>query len=100
MGIAPDQPSGKPLCIRINQELVGVEAKAALRLVRAVHPGTIDTAGHDVTEVAVPDVLRPLRQRDPLDPAPALPVERAGLYFLRVGRRQRNTGSLSRPTGP
>src|SRR3984893_4200969 len=100
MGVAPNQPSGEPLCVRIDRELESIEAKAALRLIGAVYPVAVDMTGHDVAEIAVPNILGPLRQRDPLQLAPALAIEQAEFHFLRIGRKQREIGSPPVPTGP
>ena len=99
MGVAPNQPAGEPFRIRIEQELVGVEAKAALRLIGAMHAVAVDLAGHDVAEIAVPHILGALRQRDPFELAPALAVEQAKLHLLRIGGKQRKIGAPPVPAG-
>src|SRR5258708_3525032 len=99
MGVAPNEPSGETLCIRIDQQLVRIEAKAAFRFIRAVHPVAVDMARHDVVEIAVPDVLGPLGERNPFKLAPALAVEQTKLDFLRICGKQREIGSAPVPTG-
>ena len=93
MRVAPDQPSGDPLGVGIEQQLVGIEAVAALGRVGAVDAITIELPGRDVVEIAVPDVLVALEQFDPLEFAAALAVEQAKLDLLRIGREQRKVGA-------
>ena len=99
MRVAPDQASGETFGVGIDQELVGVEAEAAFRLIGSVHPIAVELARHDVAEIAMPDVLAALRQRDPLELAPALAVEQAKLDLLRIGGEQREVGAAPVPSG-
>ena len=46
MRVAPDQPAGEALGIGIDQELVGVEAQSALRLIGTVHAVAVELARH------------------------------------------------------
>ena len=85
MRIAPHQPSGEPLGIGIEQQLVGVEAVAVLRRIGPVDAIAIELAGRDVVEIAVPDVLGAFRQLDPLELAAALTVEQAKLDLFCIG---------------
>ena len=64
MRVAPDQPAGEPLGIGIEQQLVGVEAVAALGLIGPVDAIAVELPGRDVVEIAVPDVLGAFRQCD------------------------------------
>ena len=97
MCVAPDQPPGEPLGVRIEQELVGIEAVAVLGLIRAVNAVAIELPGRNVIEVAVPDVLAALGKFDALELAPALAVEQAKLDLLRVGGEQRKVGAPAVP---
>ena len=97
MRVAPHQPAGDPLGIGIEQQLVGVEAVAALGRIGAVDAIAIELPGRDVVEIAVPDVLVALGQFDPLEFAAALAVEQAKLDLLRIGREQRKVGAPSVP---
>ena len=83
MRVAPHQPPGQPLGIGIDQELVRIETKAPLRIIGAVHAIAVELARYDVVEIAVPDILGPLGQRDALELAPALAVEQAELDLCR-----------------
>ena len=50
--------------VRVEEELVGVEAQAAQRVVRPVGAQTIERALAHAAEVSVTDVARPLGERD------------------------------------
>src|SRR5262245_5741054 len=99
MRIAPDQPPGELLGVRIDQELVRIEAKAALRLMGAVHAVPVKLARANVVEIAVPDVLAALRQGDALALTPALAVEQAELDLAGIGRKQRKIRPPAIPGG-
>ena len=57
MRVAPDQPAGQSLGIRIEQKLMGIEAVSVLGLVGTVNTVAIELAGRDVIEVTVPDIF-------------------------------------------
>ena len=76
---------------------MGIEAKAALRLIGPVHAIAVELARHDVAEIAVPDILGALRQRDALELAPALVVEQAKLDLLGIGGKQREVRAAPVP---
>ena len=77
MRVAPDQPAGQPFGIGIEQQLVGVEAVALLRLVGTIDAIPIELPGRDVVEIAMPDILGAFWQFDAFEFAPALTVEQA-----------------------
>ncbi len=79
MRIAPDQAAGDPFGVRIEQQLVGVETVAALGIVGAVHAIAVELARDDVGQIAMPDVIGALGERDAFQLAPAWPVEQAQL---------------------
>ena len=85
MRIAPDQPAGQLLGIRVDQELVRVESQTPFGLIRSVHAVAIELAGDHVGEVAMPDVFRALRQCQALKLAAALAVEQAELDLGGIG---------------
>ena len=62
--LVPADPAADHLRIGIQHELVGVEPIAEVRRKRAVHPIPIQLAGMDVRQVAVPDHVGLLGQRD------------------------------------
>src|SRR5262249_2704857 len=99
MRIAPDQPACELLGVRIDQELVCVEAKAALRLIGAVHPITVELARADVIEVTVPDVLAAFRQGNTLALPPSMTIEQAELDLRGIGREQRKIRAGAAPGG-
>src|SRR3954447_7539690 len=97
MGVAPDQPARKSLGIGIEQQLVGVEAVTVLRLVRTIDAVAVELSRRDVVQIAVPDVLGPLRQFDPLDLPSALAIEQAELDLFGIGGKQGKIGPSSVP---
>src|SRR5262245_25565658 len=100
MRIAPHQPSGQPLGIGVDQELVRVETKAALGLVWTMDAVAVELARGHVVQIAVPDVLAALRQGNALELASALAVEQAELHLLGIGGKQRKIGPPAIPCGP
>src|SRR5215813_184636 len=75
MCVAPDEASGELPSIGIDEQLVRIEAKSALGLIRAMDPVTVELSRHDIVKVTVPDVLCALRQREALDLTAAVAVE-------------------------
>src|SRR6266550_1287565 len=71
MRIAPDQPSGRAPSVRIDQQLVGVEAVAMLGLIGSVNTVAIELSGRDIVEIAVPNVFGTLGQFDAFEFASA-----------------------------
>ena len=68
-----------------------VEAVAVLGPIRAVHAVAVEQPGPRFGQVAVPDLVGVLRERDALDFAPALRIEEAELDFLsRAARTARS----------
>src|ERR1700738_360931 len=88
MRIAPDQAAGNGFGIGIDEKLVGVEAQAALGIVWAVDPVAIELPRQHIIEIAVPDILGPLRKRYALDLPAAVPIEQAELDLFRIGGKQ------------
>ena len=97
MRVAPHQPAGQPLCIGIEQQLVGVEAVPVLGMIGAMHPIAVELPWRDIVEIAMPDILGTFRQFDALEFTAALTVEQAKLDLLRIGREQRKVGASSVP---
>ena len=89
--------AGKRLGVGVEQQLVVVEAVAGLGLVRAVHPIAVELARAHVGQVAVPDLVGVLGQRDARDLALAGVVEQAQLDLFRVRREQREVGAGTVP---
>ncbi len=80
----PDQVPG----VGVEQQLVRVEAVPFFRPVRPVHAVTVEQPGPRLGQVAVPDAVGALAQRDALDLAPAAGVEQAELDLLGVRRKK------------
>src|SRR6476620_1105144 len=97
MGVAPHQPASEPLGIGVEQQLVGVEAVAALGLVGPVDAIAVKLSGRNVVLITMPDVLGPLRQLNAFELAAALGIEQAEFDLLRIGREQRK---ISAPPVP
>ncbi len=97
MGVAPHQPSGERLGMRVDQQLVRVKTKAALGIVGAVHAIAVKLSGRDVVEVAVPDVLGALGQRHAMQFAPALIVEQAQFHLFGIGGEEGEVGAAPVP---
>ena len=92
--IARDELSGELLCVRIQEQLVGIEAMALLGLVRTMDAVAVVLAGADIGQIAVPDVIRPFRQRHTLALA-TTGVEQAELDLLRMRGEQREVGAAA-----
>src|ERR1051326_1906183 len=76
---------------------MGVEAQTALRRVGTVHPVAVELPRRDIGEIAVPDVLGALGQRDASGLAAAVAVEQAQLDLLGIGGKQRKVGTAPIP---
>src|SRR6516164_9068185 len=99
MRIAPDQTAHDPFGIRIDEQLVMIEAQPPPGVVAAVNAIAIELARRNIVEIAVPDVLGALGQKNALDLASPLPVKQAQLDLLGVRREQRKIGAASVPRG-
>src|SRR5258707_10913899 len=97
MRVAPHQPSGQPLGVGVEQQLVGVEAVTVLGLVGSMNAIAIELPGRNVVQITVPDVFGALGQFDAFELATALRVEQAKLDLLRVGGEQCKIGSPAVP---
>src|SRR5579883_2588541 len=69
-------------CIGVNQQLIGVEAKAFLWFVRAVHAESIALSGSDSRQIAMPNEVTDFRKSD------------AGLLVVAIEETQFNTCSV------
>src|SRR5438128_1600630 len=63
------------------------------RLIGTVHAVAVELAGRYVGQVAVPDVVAAIRQREALELAPPLGIEQAQIDLLGIGREQGKVGS-------
>src|SRR3546814_14202514 len=86
-GVVPVKLAVQNLGVGVQQQLVGVEAMARLRLVGAMHAVAVVLPRANVVQVAVPDLVGVLRQGDALQLAAAGAVEEAELDLLgKIGR--------------
>src|SRR5262249_17988997 len=100
MRVAPDQAPDELLGVGIEQQLVRIESKTALRIIGTIDPVAVGLSRRDIVEIAVPDVLGALGQRDPLDLASTVAVEQAKLDLLGVGGKQCEIGAAPVPGRP
>ena len=85
--------------VRIEQQLVRIEAMTGRRLVRPVHAIAVQRRRTDAGHVAVPDLVGVLGQLDPLQLAVARRVEQADLDLGGVGGEQAEVDPLAVPGG-
>src|SRR5215475_9297161 len=85
--------------IRIEQQLVGIEAVSRRRLIWPVNPEAVRCAGAHTGKVAMPDLIGVFRQRDALQLAVAFRVENADFHLGRIRRKYGEIGSASIPGG-
>ena len=97
--VVPAQLAGVGAGVGVEQQLVRIEAVAGLGSVGTVGAQAVELARTQVGEVAVPDLVGELGQRDPLDLAPALGVEQAELDAAGVGGEDRDVHARSVPGG-
>src|SRR5260370_9126752 len=98
--VAPFDRAHNLLCVRIQQQLIRVEAQAFFRIVGPIQPITVEKAGPGLREIAVPDLIRPPAHRSPLGPTPPFVCKKTKLDPFRGVRKQRQIHTLSVPGGP
>ena len=86
--------------IGVEQQLVGIEAVAQVRLVRPVDAIAIQGARPHLGQVAVEDLVGVFGQLDPRDLLVAGAVEEADLDLGGVGGEEREIGALAVPARP
>src|SRR5689334_8205333 len=84
----------------LDEQLVRVEAVAALGLVRAVHAIAVEQAGARFGQIAVPRVVRAFLQLDSLQLAAAGAVEDAELDFFGVLGEEGEVDAFAVEVGP
>src|SRR5438309_842513 len=89
MKIARDERTCERLGIGIEQQLVGIEAMAMLRLIGAMNAVAVLCAWADIGEIAVPDIVGALQQAEPLQLAAIAGIEQAQFDLLRICRKDR-----------
>ena len=85
----PRQLPGMGSRVGVEQELVGVEATAGVRFVRAVHAKAVECRRPDVRQVAVEDFVGMLGKFKTAGLAPAVRIEQANLDPRSVRRENR-----------
>ena len=96
---APAQLAHVRFRVRVEQQLVGVEAVTGTRIIRPVHAIGVDRAGAGGVHVAVPDLVGILRQLDAFELGLASLVEQAQLHLRRMRREQREIDAEPVPGG-
>ena len=97
VGIAPHQPSGKPLDVGIEQQLVMIESMTVFGIVRSIDAIAVELSRRDIVQIAVPDILGAFGKDHTFDLATAMRVEQAQLDFFGVSREQREIRSAAIP---
>lgn len=99
--IAPVDGAADGLGIGLEQQLVRVEPMAPPGVVGSVHAIGVELVREDVAEIAVPDLIRLLRQfeADVLGPAVGR-LEQADLHLRRVLREHGEVDARPVPCGP
>ena len=71
-------------CVRVKQQLVGIEAMASLRLIGAVDAKAVKRRRPDLRHVAVENLIGSLGKFEAADFALAVSVEKANLDLRRI----------------
>ena len=86
--------------IRIDQELMRIEAVAVLRLIRAVHPVAVELARTGIRQIAVKDMIGTARQPDAVRLAASGGIVEAEVDLCRVLGEQGEIHPASVPRRP
>ena len=86
--------------VRVEQQLVRIEAMAFVGLVGTMHAKTVNGARTNVGHVAVPDLVAVFRQLDARGLRLPLGIEEAQLHLGRVRREQREVDPFAVPGRP
>src|SRR4051812_18612951 len=97
--IGPLQLAGDAARVRIEQQLVRIKAKTALRFVGAIRAIAIDQADLRIRQVAVPYLVSTFGQRISCDLTFARGVENTKIDALGVGRKHREVCTQTVPRG-
>ncbi len=97
--VRPRQLTDDRLRVRIEQELVRVEAVSLLRLIGSVHAISIQFSGARFGQIAMPHLISLFAQPHALQLAAAAAVEQAQLDALSVFGKQREIDALAVPGG-
>src|SRR5229473_7281045 len=99
MRIGPAKAAMQRLGIGIEQQLVGIKAVAARRIVGSVDPIAVERAGTRIGEVTVPNLVGAFGQRVAGDLADTCCIEQAQLDLCRIGREECKVYPLAVPGG-
>lgn len=97
MSVAPLHRSEELPRVRIDEQFMRIEAVAFLRIVRPVHTVPIQQSGARFGQIAVPNLVRILGQRDLFEFAPPARVEGAQFDLLGMRREEREVDAASVP---
>src|SRR5579863_4805690 len=86
--------------VRIEQQLVRVEAMTRVRLEGAIDPKAVEGAGSDVGDAPMKNLVGEFRQFEAFALALAVAVENADLDLGRMRRKNRKIGPLAIPGRP
>src|SRR5262249_3298235 len=100
MRVAPDEAPCELSGVRVDEQLVRIEAQSALGLVWTMHPIPVELSRGNVVEVHVPDVLGALGQDDALDLAATVAVKQAKLDPTGLGGTRRKSRPAPAQGGP
>ncbi|MCY1405342.1 hypothetical protein D9M71_205810 [compost metagenome] len=95
----PAQLADQLFGIRIDQQLVGVEAVAVFRIVRTVYPVAVNQPGVGVGQVAMINLIGVLGQLDAFELDLAAGIEQAQFDFGGIGGEQREVHPKAIPGG-
>ena len=85
------------LGVRINQQLLGVEAVAAIGIIGAVDAVAMKLSRTQPRQVSVPDLIGAPRQGNTLELTPASRVEKAKIHASPVRRKEREIDAAPIP---
>ena len=97
MHVGPLEGAAESHAVGIDQEFVRIETKARLRIVRPVHAVAVELARLRVGQVAVPDILRTLRQLEAVHLVAPGFVEQTKLDLFGTGGEQCEVRALAVP---
>ena len=83
--------------VGIEQKLIGIEAVPGIWIISTVNAVTIDGAGTDVREIAMPDLVGVLGKLDTIELAATGLVKDSNFDFCGVGGKKRKIGAATVP---
>ncbi len=97
--VAPAERADEVARVRVEEQLVRIEAQAFLGTIGSVHAIAVQHAGPRLRQIAVPDLVGALGERNPLQFAPPGGVEDAQVDALGVLGKQSEVHALAVPVG-